>query len=261
MIATIRYKGSKWLYFVLPLLAVSVVLTFHRLDLIILAICAGSYIYFFGNSTQRIFATLGILVASTIVIVSLILAQGKSELVEERLKADTWTLRMNQYAAIAGNLPAKPLGFGDYENPAFARFSGKHGLLDSYTDRYGNWYNRPYYVHNGYFEVAAMYGVPAMVAFVALLVSLFRYFKRLARSDFMFLIPVYATLIWMLANLTNGITAFRIYYIVLYGLLAGSFVAIRSSTLTTTPKGATDSRQRDSRPLSRIGANPSPGPA
>lgn len=232
MIAILRYRGFLR-YVLVPVLAMSVVLTFHRLDIIVLGVCLIAYFWLYINAAHRVFASimmiLALVVASaaTPIIGSMI---GKSTVVttmEGRLGQDTITGRLAQYEVVAATIftDYTLLGMGTYYNPAYDKLMKEHGMVNYASD---GMTLIGFRVHNGYLEVGILNGVIAMFLFIAFLFSMVRFFKKnSSRESLNAAIPVFAVLIMMLINLSNGMSSFNIYYSLLCAMLSGAFVAYR----------------------------------
>jgi hypothetical protein len=232
MITMVKFKESFWRIPLILLFAASLVTTFHRLDLLILLACLASYVWFFGKPGQMAASYGAMFFALLLGVVFFTIFEGdlgNSEFVKQRLKEDTVSGRFDQYRVIVQSLPDFAFaGMGDYSTKEYFKFMEKAGHV--YTKGWGTsqLHREAYAVHNGYLEVAILYGAFAMTAFIALLFSMFRYFKQRINSELPYaIVPFYAVLIWMLANISNGVSAFRIYFVLLLAILAGSMIAMQ----------------------------------
>jgi hypothetical protein len=123
-------------------------------------------------------------------------------------------------------LPKFPLGVGDYENPAYADLMKKNNMMESINPGTPYWYQIPYRVHNGYLEVGILHGPFAMGIFIAMMFSMLWYFKKRITAESPYsIVPFFAVLIWMLSNISNGVSNFAVYYAVLISLLSGAAMA------------------------------------
>ncbi len=244
MTALIKYKGSFWKIPLALLFSASIITTFHRLDILILFTCIASYIWYFGKPSQK-FASLGAMVIGSVVAVVFYALfgsiLGNSEFVEQRLTQDTVTGRFRQYEAILGNLPEIGLfGMGDYTNPAYFKFMKQHGMLYRAGTQSDYWHQEAYAVHNGYLEVATLYGGISMLVFISFMFSLVFYFKKNLKTNLQYApIPFYAALIWALANISNGVSTLRLHLVLLLAIVGGTTIALqhrqKTSQITTKP--------------------------
>lgn len=234
IVAMIRYKGAIWLYLLLPLLIFSVLLTFHRLDIIILSLCMGIFMWRFWSKAKFYAVAGGMVFLCLLVLTSypvLESSAGKVSIVEDRLKADTVTGRFKQYEVVLFALAKYPFGMGDYDNKNYYKLMEKHKMVYSINPGTEAWFRTAFRVHNGYLEVGILYGPLTMLVFITLLGSMIWDYKGMVEHDFPYTsIPFFAVLIWVLSNVSNGVSAFRHYYVLLIALLAGVFVAMQRTS-------------------------------
>ncbi len=252
MTAFIRFRGTIMAYILVPILALSVVLTFHRLDILIVFVCLGTYFLFFTDAARKA-VTAAMLVFGAIVMAAALPLIGmvlqKSTVVttlEGRIGQDTVTGRLAQYEVAAKHIftDYTLLGMGTYENPAYDELMKEHGMV--HYDEDGRTLIG-FRLHNGYLEVGILRGVLAMFVFTAFLVSMLRYFtKRNFRGARYSSLPVFVVLIYMLINLSNGMSSFNFYIAVLCALLTGSFVVyhIRNAQVAESASGETGEKRR-----------------
>ena len=236
MAVMIRYKGSLLRYLLAPPIAISVILTFHRLDIIILFTCILVYFILFTDLKGKAFTTI---IASFVLIVSVVAYPLISSVIskstvattlEGRISQNTVTGRIAQYGVVAEYVftDYTLLGMGAYENPDYDKLMKKHGMVN--YDVNGRLIG--FRVHNGYLEVGILRGVVAMFLFIAIIVAMLIYLKGKSRSDYYIsAIPFFAVLIWALSNASNGLSSFNFYYAMLCAMLAGSFVALNKKGL------------------------------
>lgn len=237
IVAIIRFRRSMLFYVLVPILALSVTLTFHRMDIITLVVCSIAYFWFYVNSARKVTVTIMMVIALIIgsaaypLVGALI---GESTIVstlEGRIGQDTVTGRIEQYKVVATSIFTDPtlLGMGTYDNKAYDALMVKHGMTDTDASRRSGSRERGYAVHNGYLEVGILRGVIAMFLYIALLFSMFRHFnKKIYRGSHNAAIPVFAVFILMIINVSNGLSSFNIYSALLCAMLSGAFVAYRS---------------------------------
>lgn len=236
IVVLVRYNGKAVRFLMLPLLMLSVLLTFHRLDYIILVVCYVSYNIFYSKHKLPlpIYVVIGVL---TLILLVLSIDLYKSMdlhsvVLEERLKQDTVTGRFLQYQVVWDSILAYPLGLGSYDHPLYVKLMSEHGMLQWFTDRFGNHYPIPLTVHNGYLAAGIQYGFCGMVAFAMLIFSMLRYFKKLINPAIRYsVVPFYAVFIYALSNISNSISIFRAYFVLLLAILGGAVVAMNRNVL------------------------------
>lgn len=241
IVVLVRYNGKAVRFLMLPLLMLSVLLTFHRLDYIILFVCYLSYNFFYSKHKLPvpIYVVAGVL-GLILIGLSVNLYNSMdlhSVVLEERLKEDTVTGRFLQYQVVWDSILAYPLGLGSYEHPDYVKLMSEHGMLVWVKDRLGNSYPMPLVVHNGYLAAGIRYGFLGMVIFTMLIFSMQRYSKKqidLERPSS--LILVYAVLIYAMSNLSNDLSIFRAYFVVLLAILSGASVALNRAALVKQPR-------------------------
>lgn len=237
IVSFVRYRGKAIRLLIVPLLMVSLLLTFHRLDYIILFVCTVSYLIFFSNRKVPlpIYAVGGVL-GILLLFLSFYMFQsmgGRSAVVEERLTQNTVSGRFLQYQLVAKSMLDHPLGLGSYDHPDYVALMSKHGMVVWFTDQNsGNSYTKPLTVHNGYLAAGIQYGVLGMLVFTALVFSMFRYFRKQVNPDLPYsLVPFYAVVIYALSNISNSVSIFRAYFVVLLAILGGASIAMQRGRL------------------------------
>ena len=231
IIITLIHYQNKWGKFIITLLlALSVVLTFHRMDMLILYACLVTYFAFFSGKKFSFAVIAMAIILPVIVVVSYSVYQSfgnSNAAVEERLKDDTVSGRFQQFNVVWESMSDYPLGMGSYTNPAYVDLMAKHGMMQWLPDARGVSKPHPLGVHNGYLAVGILYGFMAMSVFTLLFLSMLRYFKKAINPDLRYsLVPFYAITIYMLANLSNSISIFRAYFVLLIAIVCGSLVAL-----------------------------------
>jgi len=220
IITLVRKKGFlKYLY--LFLFVVTLFLTFHRLNYVILVMCLIAYFFLFGKI--RIASVLTVFLVCVSLLYLLINPSGLRHLekeknvqdfTQERLLQNTITGRLQQYAVTAEASWRYFMGLGGYENKEYRDLMVKHGL------------NPDLVVHNGYLATSIKYGFLSMVSFVGFMLAMLIYFKRhFLRSRPETAYPFFIVFIWMLSNLTNSLSVFRILFVLLVSMITGLSVA------------------------------------
>lgn len=235
MVVLIRYQGRAIRFVVGPLLVLSVLLTFHRLDYIILFACYVSYRAFFSKRKLGAPVIAMAVVVPVILVLTLNIYQsmgGRSAVLEERLKQDTVTGRFVQYRVVWDSILKYPLGLGSYDHPDYVKLMSRHDMIEWITEPSGKSTPRPLTVHNGYLAVGIQYGFLGMVAFSALVLSMLLYFRKLISPDLLYSpVAFYAVLIYALSNVSNSVSIFRAYFVVFLAILCGSLVALHRAEL------------------------------
>lgn len=220
-----RYSGV--LRFVLVLLLVlSVFVTFHRLSYVTLFSCMLIYMVFFSKQKAR--AVLVLLIPIVLVLSYDVYksTHGGAAGIEQRITSDTVSGRIEQYRVTLDAIQKNPLGVGGYENPIYVNLMKAHGMVKWVPDGPNHSHPEALEVHNGYLDVGIKYGMLGVFAFVALMVSMARYFwKRVSSQHRYSILPVFAALIWMMSNTTQTNSNFRAHYVMLLALICGAFVA------------------------------------
>jgi hypothetical protein len=259
MVTMVRYKGSWLRYFLAPLLTFSLLLTFHRLDLLIFLVCLAIYLMIFGKTASKIGAVVGIVFAAALLTSVFVFTEDTSSKnggIEARLKEDTVTGRIAQYGVVLRALPTYPFGIGDYENKSYFNLMAKHNMLYTVNPGTNRWEQHPYRVHDGFLETGLLHGILSMIVFIVLLVSLLRYFKKRIIAEFRYsIIPFYAVVIWTLANISNGISFFGVYFVILVGMLSGAFVSLYQSGSAKSMQQAPSVKSQNSLPSRQFAVN------
>ncbi len=217
-------------YSVIALLIVSIVLTFHRLDLLIMIAGVLFYVMRFLKLGKAVPIVAVLLLFFIAVIPGYLVMKsmtGESALVQERLADDTISGRLKQFSVVISELPKYPLGLGSYDNPIYQKLMIENKMTKSVVDSYG--VQRPVGlgVHNGFLGAGIQYGVIGMLVFTIYLWKLLIYFyKRTSKSNPVTLIPFFSVFIWLLSNVSNGIISFFSYNVLITALICGSFVGI-----------------------------------
>ena len=242
-------------YSVISLLAVSLVTTFHRLDLLIAMVCGLIYVSKYAKKRMSgpILMVLALGVSSTIpaYVVYKSIA-GESKLVSERLSDDTVSGRFQQFAIVIKNIPRHPLGLGSYDHPIYQKLMIENNMTKSVIMPDGKQQAVGLGVHNGFLGAGIQYGILAMFAFTMLLWKMFNYFRKRASREFsLTIIPLFAVGVWVLSNLSNGVIVFSSYNVMLIALLVGAFVGLFEKGIYQ--KGANNTELSEDEPLSEDG--------
>lgn len=224
------YRGKKIVLPLVALLVLSIFTTFHRLDMIVLIIVSIIYLRRYSQRRYGLPALLFIFFTAMAIIPAYKIftsVGGESQIVKERLSADTVSGRFEQYKVIIKNLHHYPLGLGNYDTPAYQKLMITNRMTKSVIMPNGQQKVVGIGVHNGFLGVGIQYGILAMIAFTIMLFKMLAYFyKRADRRQPLTLIPFFSVLIWIMANSSNGIIVFRSYNVMIVALICGAFVGM-----------------------------------
>lgn len=213
------------------LLLVSILLTFHRLSYLTCSIAFFTFFFLYNkNASRGVKAVALFMIPVTIFLLlaayQLLGSGGGANFVENRLKDNTILGRFRQYGVTIEAIYNHPVGLFNYENPDYYKLMNKHDMLIWHRDKNNNPCTKALEVHNGYLSVGMMYGAPGVAAFLLLLFSAYRYFKRLTKKSFEYTIPLFGIIIWGLSNLTQRNDDFQFYYVMLMAMIIGAFVGL-----------------------------------
>ena len=233
----LRFKGSAYVYVLVSFVVASIMLTFHRMDIITLMMCLLIYTWYFTSATKKIMVMFLAGVLSLSIVVFLPFLTGSvgdtsfAKTASGRLQQNTVSGRFDQYGvalnAIFTNY-RNIVGMGSYTNKRYDDLMISNGHLNITKDgqRYG------YRMHNGYLEVGILYGFMAMFVFMTILIKMLFYFKKMGlHAEPVAMLPFFAILIWMFVNLSNGLSSFNIYYSLMCAVLTGVFVGAHQKNL------------------------------
>lgn len=226
----LRYRGKMISYILLSFCAASVLLTFHRMDIIIMMICFILYFWYLTSATKKTIVLSSLVLFSVIILVILPYVSSSlsnttfSKTAEGRLQQNTITGRFSQYEVAIRTIFTnyrRPVGFGSYTNPSYDRFmiATGHGHITEDGSIHG------YRIHNGFLEVGVLYGLPAMCMFTLIMIKMLIYFKRMKfNAAPLTLLPMFAIIIWMFSNFSNGLSSYNIYFSLMCAVISGMFV-------------------------------------
>ena len=224
----VRYRGRPSLFITLPLLIIALFTTFHRLSWIMFLVCLISYLFLLEIKIASIWLFV-LIVLSCIISMSYFANPEKytklanrrdvQAFTKERLLSDNVTGRLYQFLITAEAMSKHFMGLGGYDNKEYYNLMARHGMMKNKSE--------PFVVHNGYLAIGIKYGFLAMIAFTGLIVSMLLFFKKHMSLDRPVTVyPFYVVLIWIIANLSNSISLFRVYFVLLVAIVCGSFVSL-----------------------------------
>ncbi|HEB57149.1 MAG TPA: O-antigen ligase domain-containing protein [Gammaproteobacteria bacterium] len=221
------YKTSSLRWPVVSLIALSILTTFHRLDILVLMISVLIYMRFYTRRRLGPVSTamLVLAIVSVLPIYSLVQSSLRgSAIVQERLMADTVSGRLKQFGIVIEAMPGYPLGMGSLYTPAYQELMISNGLYVSGRDELGRQTKHALEVHNGFLSIGIQYGILAMIVFTWMFWKMIDYFrKRMDGPISVNVVSLFSVLTWMLANSTNGIVLFRDHNVLVVALMIGAF--------------------------------------
>ncbi len=199
--------AKKQRYFLVTLFSAGIILTFHRMSWITSILLLTLYLFKFK---KKLIWKMIPFVVSIVSIISLLIfiffPENKevknSSLIRQRLFSNTITIRMNIYNMVLKNIKKNWLiGFGDKKSDVYyygmlAAGAGKKFAKGEAGD-----------IHNGFLEVLFFRGIVVFILYCMFFIYVFDYFWPLARTkNFIFYIPLFETLKFILANMTNSLS-------------------------------------------------------
>jgi len=183
------------------LFSIGVFVTFHRMSWVILTLVFLTYFLFIEKIAIQKLMVLGMLGLTMLLALTIFFYKDivNSTLVKERI-SDTSGGRDQYRALVLDNIGNSPIfGYGNFEHDFFYR-----RMLEITSDR-DRAAGKIGGIHNGYLESLFLYGIPASICFALFaLLTVFYYATRPFREELYFVIPFFASLIYLVANLTNS---------------------------------------------------------
>ena len=225
IICLVRYRSKPIILSItLPLLVITLFATFHRLNWIIFFVCLTSYFFVLKKTRAALFLLILLLVLFLIALVPYFAGSGKyaqlagqkevQTFSKERLLKDTVTGRFEQYKFVIDVMSHNLMGLGGYENETYLSLLREH-RMETKTDL-------TLTVHNELLAVGIKYGVLSLIVLSGMMISMFIYFKkRISPGQPETVYPFYAALIWALSNISNSVTDFRAYFVLLVAIVSG----------------------------------------
>ncbi|MFK5894213.1 MAG: hypothetical protein QM504_13410 [Pseudomonadota bacterium] len=223
----------KWKLILIGTLVLGVLLTFHRVDMAMLFLLFLLYFHWFRPKFFLLFLTGLFLIGSVIGTVYIVYEDQitNSSVVKERLGKDSGG-REKQFASVLNKMADKPLGYGAYENKQYKELMVQIGSYISFINEEGQWDKSPLTVHNGYLAVGTKYGPLTMLFFIMFILNLLFQLKKMSqKKQPETLIPFIMVMIWLIANMTNGIEHLRTYFVLLMAIICGSYIGLYHSNL------------------------------
>ena len=174
--------------------------SFQRMSWLVSFLVVGSYLLFVRRVGAQFYWYTGLSALSAIMLVMFLYSDKilGSDLVKERVATDAGG-RAGYYEMVYDHYQDKPwFGFGDKKNSVYFQSMLKitGGSLERARGDTGS-------VHNTYLETLFIYGIPSFILFVLLVLSSVLYFVRHTQRSQVFAVPLFVTLLYMVANLTN----------------------------------------------------------
>lgn len=210
----------------------SVFLTFHRLDFLIMTVCLIGHIVFFSKWQKSIVVGIMFAVAIMAMVLSVFLFKstgGQSDFLEKRVESKTYQGRLVQYRVVLDEMVRSPLGLGTYNHPKYFNLMKRYKIMQTIHEPNGKWHVKPLTVHNGFLAVGIKYGILGVLFFSLFIFSMLSFLvKKISRSQPATAIPFFSILIWILSNISNDLSEFRIYYISISAIICGGFLSVNA---------------------------------
>ncbi len=237
IIILVRYRNKIQVKLFLPLIVLSVLVGFQRLGYLNLFLSLMGYLAFFGQKKRigpAILLTIFIPLMAIMSISYYKSTVGSSQAIEQRLEQDTVSGRLEQYLIVSKEMFKYPVGIGGYENPIYFKTMSKNPAMMKRIKVEGGsgWGRRfePFVVHDGYLAIGMLHGVPSMLVFISILISMLWHFKNRINTIYAYSItPFYCVWIWIVGNTTQSLMDFNAYFVVLTGILTGAFAGKQGS--------------------------------
>jgi len=210
----------------IPLFLIGIFLSFHRMSWIVTIITF--IIYYVMLKKQKVwkFAIFaGVLFFSLYVAINdlfpIMNEVENSSLYKSRISADTMTDRFGQYRMVLERIDKIFLwGVGSTKSSIYY-----HGMMSIGMGK--EWaLGESGGIHNGYLEILFFYGLPLVLIFCVMLISILKVFRRLFyESGLFFLFPLLFAVMYCLMNLTNAFSLIG-YFGFIFGMIFGGSAAI-----------------------------------
>ena len=198
-------RSKKLKYFLVTLFFTGIILTFHRMSWITAIILITLYFIKCKKINMWNMVSIGVLAGCLIFLLSFLYSpeinvSENSALFRDRLLSNTITIRMNIYNNVLKNINKSWLiGFGDRKSEMYyyGMLAAGAGKKFAKGERGG--------IHNGFLEVMFFRGIIVFILYCMFFIFVIDYFWLLARTkNIIFYIPVFETLKFILANMTNS---------------------------------------------------------
>jgi len=207
ILALFVVRSKKLKYFLVSLFFTAIIFTFHRMSWIIAIILIT--LYFFKFKKKEMWKMVSVGTLSGILIFWFLFMffpeinkLKNSALFQDRLLSDTMTLRIKMYDMILNSIPKNwLLGFGDRDSDVYyyGMLAAGAGIKFAKGEKGG--------IHNGFLQVIFFRGIIVFILYCMFFIFVFDYFWFLARiKSFIFYIPLFVMLKFILANMTNSFT-------------------------------------------------------
>ena len=197
--------SKKLKYFLVTLFFTGIILTFHRMSWITAIILITLYFIKCKKINMWKMVTAGAIAGCLIFLLSFLYSPEINEfknsaLFRDRLLSNTITIRMNINNIVLKNINKSWLiGFGDRKSEMYYYGMLAAGASKSFAkgERGG--------IHNGFLEVMFFRGIIVFILYCMFFIFVIDYFWLLARTkNIIFYIPLFETLKFILANMTNS---------------------------------------------------------
>jgi len=230
VLVTIQSKRLK--IFLISLFLIGIILSFHRMSWI--ATFLVLIIYLVMEKRAKILKLIlasGILLFTLYVlsteVIPIIDEFKQSQVYQSRLSSNTITNRLKFYEMVINNINKIYLwGAGSTSNSLYYYGMLNTGVVDEEWAK-----GEAGGIHNLYFEILFFYGIPLLVLFCLMLVSMLKVYFRLFRSRHkIFLFSFLFLGIYCLMNLTNSFSIYSDFTFIL-GIMLGCTAAVHRKQL------------------------------
>ena len=205
IITLFMVRSKKLKYFLVTLFFTGIILTFHRMSWITGVILITLYIFKFKKNEMWKMVTVGAIAGSIIFLISFLNLYDinrvkNSALFRERLLSNSMTERENTYDMVLKNIKKGWLiGFGGKRSDMYY-----YGMLAAGTSKKVA-KGEAGAIHNRFLEIMFFKGIIVFILYCMFFIFVFDYFWLLARiKNIIFYIPLFETLKFILANMTNS---------------------------------------------------------
>ena len=225
-----KYKDNFKLFGFTLLFIAGLITTFHRLDYLIFITCYFIYYIYFNNKSPKFLIPCVVLYIIFFVTImgyiffpkqlhSFVASKNYKSFIEERILSDTMSGRFLQYSVSAKEIAKHPLGLGGDKNNNYLKIITRHEGMNIT-------------IHNGYLSTSLKYGIFSGMSFLVLIILMLRYFwRKIDKNNLITIYPFFIVFIWFMSNLTNDLSAFSSYFVILVAIITGNFVGIYQKTI------------------------------
>ncbi len=152
---------------------------------------------------------------------------SQTRVFQDRIKADTLSIRLDQYKNAINIIAKNFFGFGSYESSNYYQACAQIGQL-YYVDIFD--YDsrqktgkrlRGYIVHNGFLGAGTLYGIMGLITFLLFCTSAVWYAHRqyMQSKDNNSMALIIVCIVWLLYQTTQDFSDLSAYHAVLFGII------------------------------------------